>query len=398
MEGDRVNEFAVEHALRAPLRGAGVNAMSSVHPFGVNRRGAALVGIVSMLLAACAGSPSPAKAPAASAGSVSAAPADASALPANVVVSVEPWTLESKDGKIITTLSYRILTTATRTSITDRIPVFMEAALIHYTTALGALPRPDGLMDTYLMANRPQWARMTQRFMGEQADTYLQIQRGGFASGGKAILYDIGPRDTFAIAAHEGWHQYSQRTFKNPLPVTLEEGVATYMEGFRWISPGSDEASRLPTFMPWSNWERYEQLRQAERNGKLVPLDKLMRSTPQELMAGDPDNALVYYAQVWALIHFLNEDGAGQYRGALKEMLSDAAAGRLIPKIQRELGSRAAGAYSARRGGVDLLALYTGRSAAALDGDYQLFIKAILKTGSRGKIVAGKSPLSADDP
>jgi hypothetical protein len=279
--------------------------------------------------------------------------------------------------------------------------MFMESALIHYTTALGPLPRPDSAMETYLMGTRPQWARMTQRFMGEQAETYLQIQRGGFASGGKAILYDIGPRDTFAIAAHEGWHQYSQKTFKNPLPVTLEEGVATYMEGFRWTPPGSDvpaSSATTPTFMPWSNWERYEQLRQAERNGKLVPLDKLMRSTPQELMAGDPDNALVYYAQVWALIHFLNEDGAGQYQKALQAMLSDAANGRLVTKIQKELGSRAAGAYMTRRTGVDLLALYTGRTAAAMDGDYQLFIRAIVKTGSRGKIVAGKSPLSPDEP
>jgi hypothetical protein len=353
---------------------------------------AALAAAWLLVVSGCASSPgasSTSAKPTAAAGAVAA---DPNVLPANVVLSVEPWTYESKDGKIISTLSYRILTTVSKTSLTDRMPMFLETALIHYTTALGPLPRPDGAMETYLMGTRPQWARMTQRFMGEQAETYLQIQRGGFASGGRAILYDIGPRDTFAIAAHEGWHQYTQKAFKNPLPVTLEEGVATYMEGFRWDAPGSDKAN----FLPWSNWERYEQLRQAERNGKLVPLDKLMRSTPQELMAGDPDNALVYYAQVWALIHFLNEDGGGQYSKALRAMVSDAANGRLIPRIQRELGSRTAGVYAARRGGVDLLALYTGRSAGALDSDYQAFIKAIVKTGSRAKIVAGQSPLSPD--
>jgi hypothetical protein len=346
-----------------------------------------------LLLTACDSAPtaSPAPKPAASAGAVAAEP---KALPANVITNVEPWTLETTDGKIITTLSYRILTTATKTSITDRIPMFMETALIHYSTALGPLPRPEGLMETYLMGNRPQWTRMTQRFMGDQAETYLQIQRGGFASGGRAILYDIGPRDTFAIAAHEGWHQYTQKTFKNPLPVTLEEGVATYMEGFRWESMGSDK----PNFLPWSNWERYEQLRVAERNGKLVPLDKLMHSTPQELMAGDPDSALVYYAQVWALIHFLDEGGNGQYHQALLAIVSDAANGRLVPRIQKELGSRAAGLYMSRRGGIDLLAMYVGKSAADLDSEYQAFIKAVVKTGSRGKIVAGKSPLSPDEP
>jgi hypothetical protein len=342
-------------------------------------------------LIGCASSPT--SKPSAAAGAVGAPAVDPNILPANVVVSVEPWTYEAKEGKIIQTLSYRILTTATKTSLTDRIPMFMEVALVHYTTSLGTLPRPEGAMETYVMANRPQWVRLTQRFMGDQAETYLQIQRGGFASGGRAILYDIGPRDTFAIAAHEGWHQYTQKAFKNPLPVTLEEGVATYMEGFRWDAQAADK----PIFLPWSNWERYEQLRQAERGGKLFSLEKLMRSTPQELMAGDPDAALVYYAQVWALIHFLNEEGGGQYQKALKAMLSDAANGKLLLKIQKEFGSRAAGAYANRRTGVDLLKLYTGRSAVDLDADYQAFIKAIVKNGSRGKIVAGQSPVAVEE-
>jgi hypothetical protein len=321
-----------------------------------------------------------------------AAPAPAptaDTLPANVVVSTEPWTFEAKEGKLIQTLSYRILTTATKSSLVDRMPLFMELALIHYTTALGELPRPQGAMDTYLMANRPQWARMTQRFMGDQADVYLQIQRGGFASGGRAILYDIGPRDTFAIAAHEGWHQYTQKTFKNPLPVSLEEGLATYMEGFRW-----DADYQRPNFLPWSNFERFEQLRQAEHNGKLLPLDKLMRSTPQELMAGDPDNALIYYAQVWALIHFFYEGEGGSHKADLQTMLGDAAQGRLIARIQKEAGGRAASVYATRHAGVDLLAIYMGKSAAELDAAYQTFVKDVVRSGSRQKIVTGKSPLA----
>jgi hypothetical protein len=326
-------------------------------------------------------------------GAAGAVATDPAALPANVVLGVEPWTYESSEGKVISTLSYRILTTVSKTSMIERMPAFMETALIHYTTALGPLPRPTSAMETYLMGTRPQWARMTQRFMGDQADTYLQIQRGGFSSGGRAILYDIGPRDTFAIAAHEGWHQYTQKTFRNPLPVTLEEGIATYMEGFRWQSMESDR----PNFLPWCNWERYEQLRHAERQGKLVSLDRLMHSSPQELMAGDPDNALVYYAQAWALIHFLNEDGAGQYRPALHAMVRDAADGRLVAKIQKELGSRAAGAYLQRHGGVDLLAVYTGRSAQDLDADYQAFIKLIVKPGARQKIAMGRSPMDPDE-
>ena len=116
--------------------------------------------VAALLLGGCASSPQHA-----SPGIAAPAPAPtAETLPANVVVSNEPWTFENKEGRLIQTLSYRILTTASKSALVDRVPLFMELALIHYTTALGDLPRPQGEMETYLMANRPQWTRMTQRF------------------------------------------------------------------------------------------------------------------------------------------------------------------------------------------------------------------------------------------
>jgi len=319
-------------------------------------------------------------------------PTELATLPAVIVLSVEPWTFESGEGQVILTPSYRILTTTTKAPLLERVPLFLEMALMNYTSALGPLPRPHAPMETYLMANRSQWSRMTQRLMGDQAEIYLRIQRGGFSSGGRALLFDIGQRDTFAIAAHEGWHQYTQRTFRNPLPVSLEEGLATYMEGFRWDSEKRDR----PKFLPWANFERFEQLRTAERGGRLAPLPVLLRSTPQELMAGDPESALVYYAQVWALIHFLNEGAGGDYRGGLRAMLRDAADGRLVPRIQREFGSRAAGTYSRSRTGVDLVALYVGRTSEALDAEYQEFIRQVVKVGGRQRITQGLSPIESE--
>src|SRR4051812_4457747 len=105
-----------------------------VQPFGVKSVLASAAASAVVWLAACASGPtaSPAAKATAAPGAVAA---DPTALPANVVISTEPWTFETKDGKIISTLSYRILTTATKTSLTDRMPPFMEMALIHYTTA-----------------------------------------------------------------------------------------------------------------------------------------------------------------------------------------------------------------------------------------------------------------------
>lgn len=309
--------------------------------------------------------------------------------PADLVVSVEPWSFEGRDGQLIRTPSYRVYTTASRYGLPNRIPIFLERCLIHYTTALGDLPPPREAMETYLLANRPQWTRVTQRFMGSDAEVYLKIQRGGFSANGRAILYDIGPRDTFAITAHEGWHQYTQRTFKAPLTVCFEEGLATYMEGFRW----EDGERTRPRFLPWANMERYTQLRSAFERGRLTTLATLQQSTPQQIIGENPDAALVYYAQVWALIHFLNEGQEGRHKDALEELLQDAASGELSRRIRREAGGRAAMAYTARRTGVDLLHIYFGIRAQDMEGPYREFIERTVRVGSREKVVMGQSPI-----
>ena len=63
-----------------------------------------------------------------------------------------------------------------------------------------ALPRPDALLEMYVAANRPQWATLTTRLMRERAPEFLRIDRGGFTARGTAVLFDIGGRDTLALA------------------------------------------------------------------------------------------------------------------------------------------------------------------------------------------------------
>ncbi|MBS0196706.1 MAG: hypothetical protein JSR77_08105 [Planctomycetes bacterium] len=312
--------------------------------------------------------------------------------PAELVLKSEPWTMEFPAGRTITTPAYRLYTTSSKPFIVDNIPVFLETALSHYTTAIAELPRPSEPLEVFLLDTRAQWERMTQRFMGEEAPTYLRIQKGGFTSDGRALLYDIGRRDTFAITAHEGWHVYTQKTFRNALPVWLEEGMACYMEGFRWDPNGEER----PTFKPWANFERFDQLRWGVRAAKLMPLETLVNSTPQQLITGDADAALFYYAQVWVFVHFLNESSGGAYRGPLREFLNDAANGRLVSRIQTQFGQRAANAYVYRKRGVDLLTMYFGKSAAAMQPEFDAFVNQVVKTGTRQQIWQGKSPLTSN--
>jgi hypothetical protein len=229
---------------------------------------------------------------------------------------------------------------------------------------------------------------MTQRLMGNDAEVYLKIQRGGFTADGRAILFEIGRQDTYAISAHEGWHQYTQKTFRNPLPVWMEEGVACYMEGFRTDSSGST------TFLPWANVERFDELRDAARNGRLIPLPELVRTSPQQLMQRDTSLALTYYAQLWGLVHFLNEGDGGQHAEGLRELIADAAAGRVTGKVTEMHGSRAGRMYAAGRPTPQLFATYFGGSAEALDGAYVAFVADVTRLGAKQLIVQGKSPVT----
>lgn len=296
------------------------------------------------------------------------------------MLSVEPWGFGDADGTVLRTRRYRVFTTSSRPILVERLPAFLEAALDHYQTSLTGngprLPEPPTKLDTYVMATRPQWATLTRTLMRDRAELYLRIQRGGFAAAGRGVYRDLGSlNDTLNLAAHEGWHQYTQLAFRGRLPIYLEEGIATYMEGFRW----DDRRPELAVFLPWANLERFRTLRAAEAAGRLMPLDELVRSSPQSLIATDQDAALVWYAQVWALVHFLHEGDGGTHRAGLQRLLRDTAAGT---SGTRRLGRRS-----------DPFAPYFGTDPMTLDPAYQAFVRRITAPGTQNAVTRGQSPL-----
>jgi hypothetical protein len=307
----------------------------------------------------------------------------------------QSWTLANEDGPagegwVLSSESYRIYTTAS-SRLADRLPPFLERALAHYTSALLPLPMPSKPMETYFLGTRGQWERVTQRLMGSDAGIYLRIDRGGYSARGRSVFYDIGPRDTFVIAAHESWHQYTQTVFAESLPLALEEGVATYMEGYRWTGPERTEAE----FLPWRNFERFGQLRDCVASDRVLPLDQLLTTSPQDLLAEQgSEAALRYYAQVWALIHFLVEGEGGKYKPALLSMVSDAKEGTLSARVGSALGERAARSVRFGRRGVDVLGVYVGSPSSELNDAYQRFVRAIVQPGAGQKVSVGKSPLA----
>ncbi len=303
---------------------------------------------------------------------------------------VETWEFAGIPGTITRTPNYRIHTTAESNEMALRFPDFVEAALQHYRTVIVELPAPERRLDSFVFANRQQWIAFTEQLMGDRSSQYEQIRRGGYSTGGRAVFWDIGLFDTMAIAAHEGWHQYTQRTFKDSLPVWLEEGLGTFMEGHRW-------RGRTPEFLPWSNPERFDQLRRAYYRDQLTPLSELLKSRPEDMLGGRNTDVLNYYSQVWALVHFLNEGEKGKYNERLQTMLLDASRGQVRQRVSATVRKRArAGEHGVSEdGSTALFDVYFNDDLAAADREYRSFVGMIVASGARQRMLQGRSPITS---
>ncbi len=341
---------------------------------------AAALGVMGTLVASC--TPSPRPAPAHTDNSKSA-PLRA-ARP-----SEEPWTFGDARGRVLASPSYRVFTTIAPGMVSDRLSGFAEHALARYRTAFGPLPPPGHPLDTYILANRPQWSRAAAQLMGQSGAAYQQIVRGGLTVNGRSILYDIGPRDTFSLLAHEGWHQFTQSTFREPLPLWLEEGIAAVMEGFRW-RPGE---GAVPEFLTWCNLERFDHLREAADRGALRPLPDILSGSPADSLEGGTDPALTYYAQAWALTLFLMEGDGGRRRGGLEALIADSQRGVAGRRIAGAAAGRAPAGKS-RWYGVEAYRVYVGLTPEQDAPAYRDFCLSVVVPGSREAVSIGRSPLS----
>jgi len=298
----------------------------------------------------------------------------------DVPVDIVPWTWRGTPGVRLLTDHYDIHTTITDTTMLELMPDFFERALHQYRTSFGDLPAADGRFETYLFRTQREWQRKTWEVLPEQAGAFMNLGRGGFATRGISVLYFIdyragNPHDTLAIAAHEGWHQYTQKTFRHQLPVWLEEGIATYMEGFRTRPDGV-------AFTPTFNRERRRELARAVRNDRLIPIGELMSRTPQDFLATGKDRLLVYYAQVWALTRFLVEFDDGRYADALRRVLVDASEGRLVSQImqaERKHAAQSAFAKFNLRTGPWLVHAYFTEDMVTFRQDYEAFIHELVR-------------------
>jgi len=113
------------------------------------------------------------------------------------------------------------------------------------------------------------------------------------------------------------------------------------------------------------------------------------------MLGGRNTNVLNYYAQVWALVQFLNEGEKGKYCERLQTMLLDAARGQIRQRVSATLRKRAGGGSVNRAAGGNsaLFSVYFNDDLDAAQAEYRAFIGQIVASGARQLMLQGRSPI-----
>jgi hypothetical protein len=241
-----------------------------------------------------------------------------------LVINAEdrPWNTPHSKGQLLVTNHYRIYTTIRRRPLRTYLPGLMEASYSRYLDLTGLSDRPQNkLMPMYVMATRAEWAALTTSKLGKHAGPVLSITAGGYCYQGVCVLWDIGPRSTLSVAAHEGLHQFFSHRLIQSLPMWFEEGICVLAEGYQ-LHKGT------LTFTPKNNPGRITALRNAIVNRHWIKTAKLLPMDAGDAIGtGISEKAVGYYGQVWALAMFIRS--VPEYNAGMQRMVADAENGQI---------------------------------------------------------------------
>ena len=238
--------------------------------------------------------------------------------PLRTGTTVKEWTYAYGKGEVVHSRHYEIFVSGVNPTLRANLPGFLEAAYESYQRLTGLTAEGQPPLRVYMLSSRREWASLTKHIFGSKA-TALSISAGGYCYKGVGVYWDFRRRGTYAVASHEGLHQFLHHRLKNPLPVFLEESLAAMSEGFHLRKDSV-------VFLPQHNPRRRSDLRTAIIQKRWFPVAEMMTMDGRDVVSGSTERALGWYAQVWALGHFLRYDP--QYRPGFARMLADAAAGR----------------------------------------------------------------------
>ncbi|MDB5295826.1 MAG: hypothetical protein JWO31_1809 [Phycisphaerales bacterium] len=271
----------------------------------------------------------------------------------------------------VVTPHYLIRTTIDSPELVENLAQVMEGALGEYRKLAPGVPLTADPLLCFVFADRNQWAQFTEAQTGGDAKVYLRINRGGYAVRDWYVSYFIGDRETYQVAAHEGFHQYVGRHFKRRPPPFLEEGLATVYEFVDW-------QNGLPRWRTRLNPHRFVGLERSVEQQMLTPLAELCTMHAGQVVSKQLGRVEAFYAQAWAFARFLDDGEGGRYRPALQRMLADLAADRVpLPEFARPTPPGTWDPRTAR----PLLEYYLGESLERIDRQYLAYVRQLVAAG-----------------
>jgi tetratricopeptide (TPR) repeat protein len=194
-----------------------------------------------------------------------------------------------------------------------------------------------------------------------------QFVAGYFKSTPDVNYITLAARSTLEETASIVFHEYVHSLVKNrygQAPVWFDEGLAEYYSAYELT--GDKQRVRVGKRLAG----RVESL----RTHALLPLDELLTADRLSPLYNERDRSSIFYAQSWALVHYLLSDKTGERARQLSQFLNLLAAGNSVEDgvrqaFQVEMGTLEdrlreyvrAGQYTER---LELLSSRPGRSAA----------------------------------
>jgi hypothetical protein len=293
------------------------------------------------------------------------------------VKKVERWDNPYSEGLIIETLHYRVHTTLLEPLMLKQVPAFVEAVWKQYQNQLPVPVESTDKFTLYIFKDRAQWEDFTKQFTGDQWEIYSKIKKGAYFLNGVCVAYNIGRTRTFSVIGHEGWHQFCNKHFKYRLPSWLDEGIAQ-------LSEQSEFDNGQFVFSPAKNLQRLGSLKLTLQNNQIIRLRELISLNPGEVvMWEESDKAVMaFYAQAYALVRFLREEGYGKRLSNYQQMLLGALNGKWpLDENEAKMASdrnipltTAWNRYIAQK----LFDIYIGENIEQIEPEYQAFCRKIV--------------------
>ena len=122
----------------------------------------------------------------------------------------------------------------------------------------------------------------------------------------------------------------------------------------------------------------------------------MLEGSPQSFLETSRDAQLAYYAQVWALVHYMRDGEGGRYRAGLEAMLADAVTGAIPDRIKSSDAipdERARRLALSSKSGIWLVLVYLDQDYERFERGYDRFVGSLIEANSWDHIMRGETPI-----